>query len=104
MTDQAFVSVARVAEIAKDSSLAIELGGQTILICHSKDRFFAVANRCSHANEALACGRVRSGWISCPVHGARFELETGRAMNPPATRPIATYPLRITGEWIEIAI
>jgi 3-phenylpropionate/trans-cinnamate dioxygenase ferredoxin subunit len=46
---------------------------------------------------------VRAGWIACPVHGARFDLETGRAMNPPAKGPIRTYQVRITGERIEIA-
>lgn len=44
------------------------------------------------------------GWIACPVHGARFELASGRAMNPPATKPIATYELRVVDGWIEILV
>jgi nitrite reductase/ring-hydroxylating ferredoxin subunit len=35
------------------------------------------------------------------VHGARFDLATGAAMNPPATSPIATYPVRVVDGWVE---
>jgi 3-phenylpropionate/trans-cinnamate dioxygenase ferredoxin subunit len=37
------------------------------------------------------------------VHGARFDLATGRAMNPPAKEPIATFQVRIVEDWIEVA-
>jgi 3-phenylpropionate/trans-cinnamate dioxygenase ferredoxin subunit len=57
---------------------------------------------CSHAEEKLECGRIRNGWISCPAHGARFSLETGEAMNHPATLPIQTFPIRIVDEWVEV--
>jgi 3-phenylpropionate/trans-cinnamate dioxygenase ferredoxin component len=44
------------------------------------------------------------GWIACPLHGARFELATGRAMNPPAKQPIATFEIRVVEEWIEVLV
>jgi 3-phenylpropionate/trans-cinnamate dioxygenase ferredoxin component len=99
-----FRKAAKVGDVSAESSVAVEVAGVPILICHSKGRYFAVINRCSHANEKLECGRVRNGWIACPVHGARFDLLTGRAMNPPATQPIETYPLRLEGDWIEVEI
>ena len=43
-------------------------------------------------------------WIACPIHGARFELATGRVMNPPAIKPIATYEIRVVDDWIEVAV
>ena len=70
---------------------AFEAGGE----------FFVVVNKCSHAEEKLDCGRVRAGWVACPVHGARFRLATGEAMNPPATQPIATFAVRVVDGWIE---
>jgi 3-phenylpropionate/trans-cinnamate dioxygenase ferredoxin component len=49
-------------------------------------------------------GRVRHCTITCPVHGAKFNLETGAALNLPATKPIATYPVRVAGDWIEVRV
>ena len=102
MTNEAFARVARIDEISPEQVKVVTVEGREILLCNSKGRLFAVSNICSHANERLACGRIRSGWIACPVHGARFDLETGRAMNPPATRPIQTFTLRVVEDWIEV--
>ena len=103
MTEPAFIPVAKTDEIAPESAKVVEVDGRSILICHSDSRFFAVENLCSHAEEPLACGRLKRGWISCPAHGARFDLETGEPLNPPATEPLKTFALRIVGEVIEIA-
>lgn len=99
-----FVRAAEAASIRAESSKRVDVEGHDLLVCHSKGAFFAVANKCSHADEKLDCGRVRNGWVSCPIHGARFALETGEAMNPPATQPIATYPCREVDGWIEVEI
>ena len=104
MTDFTFQAVAKTEEIPPDTIKEVQVGGLSILLCNSEDRFFAVINRCSHAEEPLACGRVRYGWIACPAHGAKFDLETGEAMNPPAKDPIRTFPVRVVGGMIEIAV
>jgi len=103
MTEPTFIAVAKTDEIAPETVKAVEVGGRSILICHSDGRFFAVENLCSHAQEPLACGRLKRGWISCPAHGARFDLETGEPLNPPASEPIVTFPVRIVGDVIEVA-
>ena len=99
-----FVRVVAVSELPAGEKKAVELGGKSVLVCHSNDRFYAVSNICSHAQEKLECGRMSRGWIGCPLHGARFDLATGRALNPPAKLPIATYELRVAGEWIEVRV
>ncbi len=99
-----FVQVAKLADLGVGQALKVCVGGKSILICASAGQVFAVINRCSHAEEPLECGRIRNGWISCPAHGARFDLETGEALNSPAKDPIETFEVRIAGDAIEIAI
>jgi 3-phenylpropionate/trans-cinnamate dioxygenase ferredoxin subunit len=103
MTELTFTTVARTGEIAPETAKEVDVNGRSILVCHSDGRFFAVENLCSHAQEPLACGRLKRGWLSCPAHGARFDLETGEPLNPPATEPIATFAVRIVGDIIEVA-
>lgn len=103
MSEQTFVAVAKLEDVPPGAKLLVQVDGKGVLLCHSKDRIFAVENVCSHADEPLDCGRMRAGWIACPIHGARFDLETGAAMNPPATQPIRTYEVRISGDTIEVA-
>ena len=96
-----FVRLAEAAQIPAEKSLAVEVEGRKLLVCHSRGEFFVVLNKCSHAAEPLDCGRVRNGWVSCPIHGARFALATGEALNPPAKEPIQTFPARVTDGWVE---
>ena len=104
MSEKTFVAAAKVEEVPVGGKLVVEVGGISIILANSKDQIFAVRNLCSHAHETLECGRVRAGWISCPVHGARFDLETGMPKNPPATMPIETYEVRINGDTVEVAV
>ena len=104
MREKTFVAVAKLDEVPAGGKKVVDVNGTSVIVVNSKDKIFAVRNLCSHAYETLECGRVRAGWISCPVHGARFDLETGNPMNPPATMPIDTYEVRIEGDTIEVAV
>ena len=99
-----FVRVLPASDLAPGGKAVVEVEGKQILLCNTNDRIFAVSNICSHAEEKMECGRLSKTWIACPIHGARFELATGRAMNPPATKPIATYETRVADGWIEVSI
>ncbi|MFD1611512.1 Rieske (2Fe-2S) protein [Sphingomonas tabacisoli] len=104
MSEAVFTTVARLADVPSGEVRKVVAGDRSILLCHSQDRIFAIENKCSHADEALECGRMRQGWISCPAHGARFELASGRAMNPPAKEPIRTFEVRIDGDVVQVAL
>jgi 3-phenylpropionate/trans-cinnamate dioxygenase ferredoxin subunit len=104
MSEKVFVAAAKLDEVPPGSKKLVVLNGIEVLLCNSMDKLFAVRNLCSHAYERLDCGRMKNGWISCPVHGARFDLETGAVMNPPAVMPIDVFELRVIGDSIEVKI
>jgi 3-phenylpropionate/trans-cinnamate dioxygenase ferredoxin subunit len=104
MSDKNFTAAASLQEVPAGTKKVVTVNGVPILLCHTADRVFAVRNECSHAHETLDCGRMKAGWISCPVHGARFDLATGEPLNPPATQPIETFEVRIVGDSIEVAV
>ena len=104
MTTRPFVAVATVQDIPLGTAKAFDLGGRSVLVCNTADGVFAVENLCSHAEQPLECGRIKNGWIGCPTHGARFDLETGEPLGGPATEPIATFPVRVEGDSITVAV
>jgi 3-phenylpropionate/trans-cinnamate dioxygenase ferredoxin subunit len=104
MVEPEYQQVATVADVPQDTVKAVLLDGLPLLLVHTSDGFYAIENRCSHAEEPLECGRVKYGWISCPAHGARFDLETGEALTLPATAAIRTYAVRIDGDVISVAL
>ena len=104
MSEESFVDAVRADAVPSGKAFAFVHNGHSILICNSGGEFFAVENKCSHAEEPLECGRIRNGWIACPAHGTRFDLETGEALNPPAKDAILTFPLRVVGDMIKVAV
>ena len=103
MTQRPFVTVASLQDVPAGTAKAVDVGGRSILLCHTSGGVFAVENVCSHAQQPLECGRIKNGWIACPTHGARFDLETGEPLGGPATEPIATFAVRIEDDTIEVA-
>ncbi|HQY71547.1 MAG TPA: non-heme iron oxygenase ferredoxin subunit [Pseudomonadales bacterium] len=99
-----FTRFCTVAELPPESKKAAKLNNTWVLVCHTDGRLFAVSGVCSHQVKPLVNGRVRHCMITCPVHGARFNLETGAALNLPATQPITTYELRVVDDWIEVRV
>lgn len=104
MPQAVYAPAISVDSVESGKAVKVEVGGRDVLICNWQGEFFAVANKCSHADEALECGRVRNGWISCPAHGARIDLTSGEAITPPAQDPIATFALRVVDGMIEVAV
>ena len=104
MTTPEFQPCLPLVELGDAMTKAVTVGGRAIVLCQSGGELFAIEDKCSHADEPLACGRIRNGWIACPAHGGRFDLETGEAVGPPATEPIRTYPVRVVGGMIEVAV
>jgi 3-phenylpropionate/trans-cinnamate dioxygenase ferredoxin subunit len=102
MTD--FLAAFPVDELADNSSKAIELAGKKILVCKAAGELYAVENRCSHQEAELEGGRIRGCFISCPLHGVRFNLKDGEPMGQLTRVAIPTYEVRVTGDMIEVAV
>ncbi|GAB4152984.1 MAG: hypothetical protein Tsb0016_25470 [Sphingomonadales bacterium] len=93
------------ADLADQQSVAVILNDWPVLVARQGDELFAVINRCTHAAAALAGGRVRRGAVICPLHGARFQLATGKCLGGQNYRDLMTFPLRVGDDgWIEVAV
>jgi 3-phenylpropionate/trans-cinnamate dioxygenase ferredoxin component len=104
MSDPEFIRAVEAGAVPDETAVAVELAGRSLLICRSEGDYFAIENKCSHADSPLECGRIRRGWIACPAHGARFDLETGAPVGSPAIVPIRTFPLRVVEGFVEVAV
>lgn len=91
------------AELERKTAIGVILNRWPVVICRSGDAIHAIIDKCPHAYAQLSKGRVRSGEIMCPLHGARFELATGRCVGG-AYAPLKTYAHRVVEGWVEVAV
>lgn len=101
-TTNGFVTVARVGEIAEGAVKVVRIEDQAIAVFRVEGAFYALDDICTHDGGPLAEGQLEGAIVECPRHGARFDVRTGAALCLPASSPIATYPVRVEGDEIQV--
>lgn len=101
-----FVEIASVDDLPNGERLFLEIDGQPIVVFNIAGRFFAIADECSHEDLPLGDGDVDETHlhITCPHHGADFDLRTGKALTLPAVKDIPAYPVRVRDGMLEIGL
>jgi len=83
---------------------AIRIEGVDVLLCRVDGQYYALANNCSHARQALDAGRLRGYEITCPLHGARFDIRTGKCLAAPATLALQTFPVVVESGKLSVSV
>ncbi len=100
----AFVLACLAGDVPVNRAKRVTVDGTAIAIVHAPEGFFAINDRCSHADVSLADGEIDGCTIECWLHGSAFDLRTGVPLSLPAIAPVATYDLRVVGEDDEAVI
>lgn len=90
-------------EMVKDGRPhAVSAAGVNLLLVEHGGSLHVLANRCSHRGGPLSDGEVDGGCITCPWHGSRFDLDSGKVRRGPATQPQPLYETRVVDGRIEV--
>ncbi len=83
---------------------AAEVAGHPLLLANIGGRFLAVEDVCTHARARLSDGHLDEGecTVECPLHGGKFSLESGEALEFPAEDPLPVYPVTVIGGEIHV--
>ena len=73
-----------------------DLDEHGVVVCRVAGELYALEDNCSHANTALSAGRLRGTSLTCPVHGACFDVRDGTHSGPPAFTGVPTYQVHET--------
>jgi 3-phenylpropionate/trans-cinnamate dioxygenase ferredoxin component len=73
-----YVRVADQAELPLNKMLMVVVRGKEVLLANVDGSYFAIANKCTHAGGSLAKGSLDGSIVTCPRHGSRFDLKTGK--------------------------
>lgn len=99
-----FTRAAQLAELDNAHPLAVEVDGVDVVLVLQGDEVYALRDECSHAAVRLSEGDVEGETIECSLHGAAFDLRSGAALTLPATSPVATYPVQISGDEVLVDV
>jgi 3-phenylpropionate/trans-cinnamate dioxygenase ferredoxin subunit len=98
------VDIAPASELPPGERLFVEIEGQPIVIFNIAGQFYAIADVCSHDDGPVGEGDLEGYCITCPRHGAEFDVRTGKVMSMPAVVDIPAYPVRVIDGMIKLGI
>lgn len=90
-----FVSVAKLEDIQPGKMRRIEVDGHRILLANVDGTIYATDDMCTHEDASLSTGSLKGDLVKCPLHGSRFNVRTGEALEDPAEENLKTYPIRV---------
>jgi len=97
-----FVTVARMSDVPENTLLPIVANGVKLVLAHAGGQVHALHDQCSHEEFPLSDGELDGNQVTCLLHGARFDLETGAARALPAVKPVRVYECRVAGDEIQV--
>ncbi len=97
-----WVPIGRAADVPLLEGRSVRFGAQRVAIFRLPDGWAAIAHACPHAGGPLADGLVADTCVTCPLHGWRFDLRTGRRNG--GGEEVATYAVRERGGLLELGV
>ncbi len=89
---QQFVNVADVNDVPAGKMKHIEVGEKEILLANPDGKVYALCDRCSHMNAPLSMGNLNGKVVTCAMHGARFDVTTGKKVAEPMALDPSKFP------------
>jgi len=90
-----YIKVADKAELPANMMIMVVVGGKEVLLANVDGSYYAIANKCTHLGGSLVKGSMEGSVVTCPRHGAQFDVKTGQAI---ADAKIGFVKMKVKGE------
>ncbi len=78
-------------DIGDGGMVDLIVADRPIVIFRRGDEVYALDDNCDHTDSPLAGGAVCEYILTCPWHGAEFDIRTGKNLCPPAFGPTPSH-------------
>jgi len=99
-----WVKIGEVGELEPGEKKQIDLDGIEVALFNVDGNYYVIEDVCSHDGAPLCHGKFSGEEITCPRHGARFNVKSGAALCMPAVEAIDTYEVKIEGNDLLIEV
>ena len=106
-----FVEIAKTTDITNCQMKAINVEGKEILIINYDGKYFAINGRCTHIGGELVKGKLEGKIVTCPRHGAQFDVTTGSCIRRPRiglfrpkSKDIVTYEVKVESDSVKVKL
>jgi naphthalene 1,2-dioxygenase system ferredoxin subunit len=104
MSNTQWIDASAVDEVPEDDVIGVMVEGRDIAMYNAGGEIFATDNICTHGHARLCEGFLEGHEIECPLHQGKFDVRTGQPTCAPVTEAIRSYPVKVEGGRIWLAL
>ena len=97
-------SAAKISDVKSGHGKQISVEGKVLALFNLEGMFYAIDDTCTHAGGSLSEGPVAGTVVTCPWHGATFDIITGAVLSDPAYEGVPAYKVKVEGDDVLIEI
>ncbi len=98
------IKVAEANDIPPGTAKAFEAEGRRIALFNCVGGYYALDDACTHRGGPLSEGEVEWTVVTCPLHGATYDITTGSVLGPPAPEGVVSYGVHVDGNDIKVEL
>jgi len=100
----AYIKVATTSELAPGQAKRVEAQGKKLALFNVGGSYHAIDDTCTHRGGPLSEGQLDGNVVTCPWHGAKFNITTGEVLGLPARAGVASFRTRVSGPDVEVEL
>ena len=98
------VKVVEVTELGPGEGKTVEVEGVSLALFNVDGTYFAIANACTHVGGSLGEGALIGKEVTCPLHGAQFDVTSGKVLGGPARSDVRSFSVSLEGDDVMVEV
>jgi nitrite reductase/ring-hydroxylating ferredoxin subunit len=90
-----FHKIAAADEVAPGEVKQYQVEDRPVALCNVDGEFHAFEDICTHQFAYLSEGEFAGKELKCPLHGAKFDVTSGKALSLPAVKPVPKHEVKV---------
>lgn len=92
---ESWTRVAATGDLLPGEHAIVDVDGVSIAVYNIDGQYYAIEDVCTHDGGELASGSREGFVLTCPRHGAKFDVRSGEALCAPAYTPTSVFPVKV---------
>jgi len=92
---QDFQLACPIQDVPENGMLLVEMDDRLVIVFHCEGNYYCIDDVCTHDGGPLSDGELEGCQITCPRHGAKFDVTNGKALTMPATQNTASHEVKL---------
>jgi len=95
-------NIAKKNDLPPGKAIAVDVDNNRIAVFNINGSYYAIEDTCTHAGGSLSEGELEGTVVTCPWHGATFDVQSGAALSAPAYDGVKSFKVTLEGDDIKI--